>query len=165
MRIRTILTSCAPTLCLNAWCELSSEKLRGRCPNSRVGLLPDPQGKGTYSSWSMWTPSSPHSTSWPTTFASPICQQRQHLRSQARKLHCVQARSSPWPCSPGGAASLASGTSTATQGGACAALFLPCQIARSSTAWCAPTQRSSKLSSCTWSLCWTGKDVSLRSLG
>src|SRR5215217_6554124 len=43
--------------------------------------------------------------------------------------------------------------------------FPPCQIARSSTAWCAPTQRSSKLSSCTWSLCWTGKDVSLRSLG
>jgi len=30
---------------LNAWCELSVEDLRGGCPRSRVGLLPDPQGK------------------------------------------------------------------------------------------------------------------------
>jgi magnesium transporter len=32
---------------LNAWCELSVADLSGRCPRARVGLLPDPQGKGT----------------------------------------------------------------------------------------------------------------------
>jgi NTE family protein len=32
---------------LNAWCELSVEDLSGRCPQIRVGLLPDPEGKGT----------------------------------------------------------------------------------------------------------------------
>src|SRR5215210_424150 len=52
---------------LNAWCELSVRDLRGRCPRTRVGLLTDPEGKGTDSSWSTWTPSSPHSTSWRTT--------------------------------------------------------------------------------------------------
>ena len=45
---------------------------RNRCPQTRVGLLPDPEGKGTDSSCSMWTPSSPHSTSWSTTSATPI---------------------------------------------------------------------------------------------
>jgi hypothetical protein len=34
------------------------EDLRGRCLRSRVGLLPDPQGKGTEHLCSMWTPSS-----------------------------------------------------------------------------------------------------------
>src|SRR5215204_2335536 len=57
-------------LSLNAWCELSGRDLRGRCPFARVGLLPDPQGKGTDSSWSMWTPSSPHFTSRLTTSAT-----------------------------------------------------------------------------------------------
>ena len=47
---------------LNAWCELSGRKLSGRCPRFRVGLLPDPEGKGTGLSWSTWTPSSPHFT-------------------------------------------------------------------------------------------------------
>jgi hypothetical protein len=37
--------------------------------------------------------------------------------------------------------------------------FPPCQIARSSTASCATTRSSSKLSSCTWSLCWTLKGL------
>src|SRR3712207_5237074 len=55
----------------NAWCELSVENLSGRCPRFRVGLLPDPEGKGT-GQWSIWTPSSPHFTSWWTTSASPI---------------------------------------------------------------------------------------------
>src|SRR5215204_991227 len=59
---------------LNAWCELSGEDLRGRCPFARVGLLTDPQGKGTDSSWSMWTPSSPYSTLSQTTSATPIRQ-------------------------------------------------------------------------------------------
>src|SRR5918995_5687106 len=57
---------------LNAWCELSVGNLSGRCPHARVGLPPDPLGKGTNSSWSMWTPSSPHSTLWLTTSATPI---------------------------------------------------------------------------------------------
>src|SRR5215207_8796594 len=75
------------------------------------------------------------------------------------KPRCVQARSSPWPSSLGGDASVASGTSTATQGPACAMLFPPCQIAHSATASCAATRSSSSVSSCTWSLCWTGKDI------
>jgi hypothetical protein len=73
----------------NAWCELSARNLRGRCPFARVGLLTDPQGKGTDSSWSIWTPSSLHFTLWWTTSATLI---RQHLRSQARKPRCAQAR-------------------------------------------------------------------------
>jgi hypothetical protein len=56
-------------LYLNAWCELSGEDLSGRCPRSRVGLLPDPTGKGT-DPCSTWTPSSPHFTSSSTIFAS-----------------------------------------------------------------------------------------------
>src|SRR5215212_7844531 len=72
---------------LNAWCELFGEDLRGRCPRTRVGLLTNPQGKGT-DSWSMWTPSSPHFTLWSTTSASLIRQRR----SQVRKHPCVQAR-------------------------------------------------------------------------
>src|SRR5215207_8303261 len=57
---------------LNAWCELFVRDLSGRCPRIRVGLpIPIPEGKGTDSSCSMWTPSSPYSTSWSTTSASP----------------------------------------------------------------------------------------------
>ena len=59
---------------LNAWCELPVGNLSGRCPPSRVGLLPVPEGKGTDSSWSMWTPSSPHFTLRSTTSATPIRQ-------------------------------------------------------------------------------------------
>src|SRR5215203_185790 len=66
---------------LNAWCELSGEDLRGRCPFARVGLLTDPQRKGTDSSWSMWTPSSPYSTLSQTTSATPIRQKRGQARS------------------------------------------------------------------------------------
>jgi hypothetical protein len=40
-----------PPVALNAWCELSGRKLSGRCPRFRVGLLPDPEGKGTGLSW------------------------------------------------------------------------------------------------------------------
>src|ERR687896_2506895 len=57
----------------NAWCEFVGRKLSGRCPRIRVGLpIPIPEGKGTDSSWSVWTPSSPYSTSWSTTSASPV---------------------------------------------------------------------------------------------
>src|SRR5215207_9073159 len=31
---------------LNAWCELFGRNLSGRCPQIRVGLLTDPEGKG-----------------------------------------------------------------------------------------------------------------------
>ena len=41
----------------------------------------------------------------------------------------------------------------------CATPSLPCQIVRSSTASCATTPSSSKLSSCTWSLCWTPESL------
>src|SRR5215208_1761288 len=54
---------------LNAWCELSTRNLSGRCPRTKVGMPPDPEGKGT-DPCSMWTPSSLHSTSWSTTSAT-----------------------------------------------------------------------------------------------
>jgi hypothetical protein len=38
---------------LNAWCELPVENLSGRCSQTRVGLLPDPEGKGTELLWSI----------------------------------------------------------------------------------------------------------------
>jgi hypothetical protein len=47
---------------LNAWCELAGLRLSGRRPRFRVGLLPDPERKGTGLPWSTWTPSSPHFT-------------------------------------------------------------------------------------------------------
>jgi hypothetical protein len=59
---------------LNAWWELSVGDLSGRCPHTRVGLPTDPEGKGTDSSWLMWTPSSPHFTLRLTTSATPIRQ-------------------------------------------------------------------------------------------
>src|SRR5215217_7621006 len=75
---------------LNAWCELSARNLRGRHPRSKVGLLPDPEGKGT-NSWSMWTPSSPHFMSWLTTFAIPS------RRKSVRVLRPPSARASSSP--------------------------------------------------------------------
>src|SRR5918994_5689816 len=95
---------------LNAWCELPVGNLSGRCPPSRVGLLPDPQGKGTDSSCSTWTPSSPHSTLRWTTSATLNRQKS----GPAPNPPSPKARSSPWPSSPGGPALPASGTSTAT---------------------------------------------------
>src|SRR5215212_10639643 len=59
---------------LNAWCELSDEDLSGRCPRFRVGLPPVPEGKGTDSSCSTWTPSSLYSTLRSTTSARPARQ-------------------------------------------------------------------------------------------
>jgi hypothetical protein len=58
---------------LNAWCELFAEDLSGRCPPLKVGLLPDPERKGTDSSCSAWTPSSPHSTLSSMTSARVPC--------------------------------------------------------------------------------------------
>ncbi len=55
---------------LNVWCELHGKDLSGRCPRHRVGLPPDPTGKGTDSSCSTWTPSSPHFMSWLMTSSS-----------------------------------------------------------------------------------------------
>jgi hypothetical protein len=131
---------------LNAWCELPVGNLSGRCPPSRVGLLPDPEGKGTDSSWLMWTPSSPHFTLRLTTSATPIRQKS----DPAPKPPSPKARSSPSPSSPGGRGLPASGTSTATLRPTCSMPSLPCPLARSSTAWCAPVPSSSRLSSCTW---------------
>ena len=44
--------------------------MSGRCPRTKVGLPPDPVGKGT-DPCSMWTPSSAHSTSSLMTSAAP----------------------------------------------------------------------------------------------
>jgi hypothetical protein len=44
--------SCHFPLHLNVWCELSARTLSGRCPQTRVGLPPDLEGKGTDSSCS-----------------------------------------------------------------------------------------------------------------
>src|SRR5215212_7835519 len=65
---------CSVSSLLNAWCELSDEDLSGRCPRFRVGLPPVPEGKGTDSSCSTWTPSSLYSTLRSTTSARPARQ-------------------------------------------------------------------------------------------
>src|SRR5829696_4563854 len=78
---------------LDAWWELSVGNLSGRCPHTRVGLPTDPEGKGTDSSWLMWTPSSPHFTLRLTTSATPIRQKS----DPAPKPPSPKAKSSPSP--------------------------------------------------------------------
>src|SRR5215208_5786136 len=131
---------------LNAWCELWVEHLSGRCPHSRVSLPPDPQGKGADSSYLTWTPSSPHFTSSQTTSATPNRQEE----GPVPKPPSPRARCLPWQSLPVGAVSTARGTSTATPTPSCGMHSLPCPTARSSTAWCAPAQNSSRLAPCTW---------------
>jgi hypothetical protein len=96
--------------------------LSGRCPRSKVGLLPDPPGKGTDSSCSTWTPSSPHFTSRSTTFASPA----RRKVSPVPKPPSAQVKSSPSPSLRVGAASTARGTSTATPTPSCGMPSLLC---------------------------------------
>ena len=43
----TLRERCECVEALNAWCELPVRSLSGRCPHSRVGLPPNPEGKGT----------------------------------------------------------------------------------------------------------------------
>jgi hypothetical protein len=48
--IKSNLAAPAPSLVFslsNAWCELSTRNLSGRCPRTKVGLLTHPEGKGT----------------------------------------------------------------------------------------------------------------------
>src|SRR5215216_5744085 len=73
--LRTCRASRSP---LNAWCELHGEDLSGRYPHIRVGLPTSPEGKGADSTCSMWTPSSPYSTS----FVDDLCQP--HASEQRR---------------------------------------------------------------------------------
>jgi hypothetical protein len=63
------------------------------------------------------------------------------------------------PSSPAGAASLVSGTSTATQTPTCATPFQPCLIARNSTGWCGFGWSSSRTPLCTWRRFWALGDV------
>ena len=90
------------------------------------------------------TPSSPHSTLWSTTSATPARKQSSLPDPMPRS---VPARSSLSPSSPDGLASGANGTSTAMQAPACEMPFLPCPIARNSTALCATTSISHRGSS------------------
>jgi hypothetical protein len=118
---------------LNAWCELPVRNLSGRSPHSRVGLTPNPEGKGTYPSCSMWTPSSLHSTLRSTTSASPTLQKG----SQDHTHLSVRARSSPSPSSPAGRGSPARGTSTATPRPTSQMPSPPFASVPSSIGWCA----------------------------
>ncbi len=78
------------------------------------------------------TPSSPHSTSWSTTSATPSRQKEGPLRRhRSPKVKCL-----PWPSSPVGLASRARGIPIATHRATCAMLSPPCPIVRSSTALC-----------------------------
>ena len=90
------------------------------------------------------TPSSPHSTLWSTTSATPARKQSSLPDPMPRS---VPARSSLSPSSPDGLASGANGTSTAMQAPACEMPFLPCPIVRNSTALCATTSISHRGSS------------------
>jgi DNA-binding NarL/FixJ family response regulator len=128
---------------LNAWCELSIEDLRGRCPRTRVGLLTNPEGKGTDSSCLTWTPSSPHFTSWSTIFASLI---GAYGADPVLMPPSVVARSSPSLSSPAGPGSPAKGTPTATPRHICEERSLPFQTVPSSTASRAPMREPSRRS-------------------
>ena len=134
---------------LNAWCGLSTRNMSGRCLRTKVGLPPDPEGKGTELLCSMWTPSSLHSTSSSTTSATP----GRRKGGSAPGHPSPTLRSLPWSSSLGGAASAASATSSATLDGACTRPSPPCPIARSSTGWCARGWVSSRRSPCTWRSC------------
>src|SRR5215207_2003066 len=96
---------------LNAWCELHGEDLSGRCPHIRVGLPTSPEGKGADFTCSMWTPSSPYSTSSWMISASLT---PSNSDAPDRQPPSPRAKSSPSPSSPGGRGSPARGTSTAT---------------------------------------------------
>src|SRR5215203_5152133 len=74
----------------------------------------------------MWTPSSPYSTSWSTTSASPA---RKQSSTPDPRLRSVPARSSPSPSSPGAPASPAKGISILTRAVACAMPFPLCPTA------------------------------------
>src|SRR5215203_4232590 len=128
---------------LNAWCELSLEDLSGRCPRTRVGLLTNPEGKGTDSSWLTWTPSSPHFTSWSTIFASLI---EPYEADPVLMPPSVVVRSSPSLSSLGGRGSPARGTSTATPRHICEQHSLPFQTVPSSTGSCDSMLRTSRRS-------------------
>src|SRR5215208_54432 len=127
----------------NAWCELSLEDLSGRCPRTRVGLLTNPEGKGTDSSWLTWTPSSPHFTSWSTIFASLI---EPYEADPVLMPPSVVVRSSPSLSSLGGRGSPAKGTSTATPRHICEQHSLLSQTVPSSTGSCDSMLRTSRRS-------------------
>src|SRR5215217_6994724 len=117
---------------LNVWCALSMWELSGRCPRTRVGLLTDPEGKGT-DPCSMWTPSSPHFTSSWTTSARPIGRKG----GPDLMLPSLKERSLPSPSLPASLGSRVRGTSTASPRAASEALSRRCQSVRSSPAACA----------------------------
>jgi hypothetical protein len=102
------------------------------------------------------TPSSQHFTSWWTTSATPTRKKNSFPGPMRRS---APARSSPSPSSPGGAASAASGTFTATQRATCATLSLPCPTARNSTGWCGFGWSSSRRALCTWRRFWALEEV------
>src|SRR5919106_2441275 len=145
-------------LALNAWCELSVRNLSGRRPRSKVGLPPDPEGKGT-DLCSTWTPSSPHSTLWSTTSASPTSPNRD---APAPRPPSPRVRLLSWLSSPAGLDSPASETSTATPRDISEAPSPPCPTARSSTGSCAPVQTRSRRWPCTWRGSWKVRSLLTR---
>src|SRR5918994_2029094 len=128
---------------LNAWCELHGEGLSGRCPRIRVGLLTSPEGKGADSTCSMWTPSSPYSTSSWMTSASLT---PPNSDAPDRQPPSPRAKSSPWPSSLGGRGSPARGTSTATLKPISEQHSLLSQTVPSSTVSCDSMPRTSRRS-------------------
>src|SRR5215211_1369576 len=128
---------------LNAWCELHGEDLSGRCPQIRVGLPTSPEGKGANSTCSMWTPSSPYSTSSWMTSASLTPPNSDAPDPQPPS---VRAKSSPWPSSLGGRGSPARGTSTATLRHISEQHSLLSQTVPSSTVSCDSMPRTSRRS-------------------
>src|SRR5829696_4773079 len=131
-----------PTL-LDAWCELSIEDLRGRCPRTRVGLLTNPEGKGTDCSCSTWTPSSPHFTSSSMNFATLI---KPNGADPVLMPLSVVARSSPSLSSAGGLDSPAKRTSIATPRHIFEEHSPPCPTVPSSTGSRDSMQRPSRRS-------------------
>src|SRR5215212_8558232 len=111
-----------PALSLNAWCELSIEGLSGRWPPSlESACYPIPKGKEPAHARCGHLP---HHTLRAMVDDSCHCLLPKRRPGPEASLS-ESARSLAWPSSPGGAASLASGISTATQRALCATLSLP----------------------------------------
>src|SRR5215210_5978537 len=128
---------------LNAWCELHGEDLSGRCPQIRVGLPTSPEGKGAELLCSMWTPSSPYSTSSWMTSASLT---PPNSDAPDRQPPSPRAKSSPWPSSLGGRRFPARGTSTAMLRPISEQHSLLSQTVPSSTVSCDSMPRTSRRS-------------------
>jgi hypothetical protein len=148
LRLREQLLS--PAL-LHAWYELPVEDLRGRCPHRLWEPVPSPfRDRVADRRLSVGT--------FLTTFCVMVddfCPSRhQPKRRPGPEASLSDSEVIILAVFPGGTASLANETSTATPKIACARPSPPCPIARSSIGWGAPAWVSPRRWPCTWRSRW-----------